>query len=117
MDLILKDGTRFEVDSEESYGSIAMMACSHENLLGMLAHCTAENMATYQIDDAGTIIRTKSNQVAVYNVESVRTIGGYNYILRIDFRDKTDMDILQERLELAEAQITELQEAIVEGAL
>lgn len=117
MDLILRDGTRFEVDSEESYGSITMMPCSHEDLLGMLAHCTAENMATYQIDDAGTIIRTKSNQVAVYNVESVRTIGGYNYILRIDFRDKTDMDILQERLELAEAQITELQEAIVEGAL
>ena len=117
MDLILKDGTRFEMDSEESYGSITMMPCSHEDLLGMLAHCTAENLAAYKLDDAGTIIRTKTDQLANYDVRATKTLSGYNYILHINFWDKTDMDKLIERLEVAEAQITEMQEAIVEGAL
>ena len=117
MDLILRNGTRFEVDSEESYGSITMVPVDHEDLLEMLGDCTAENLSQYQIDDAGTIIRTKTNQLANYDVKATKTQSGYNYILHINFWDKTDMDMLIERLEVAEAQITEMQEAIVEGAL
>jgi hypothetical protein len=116
MYLILKDNTRLEMDSEVALGDITLMECSEEELLTITPKLTAENCATYKIEDDGQVIRLKNEQKMNYTVTPVKHSGGYKYSIHIIFEDIDIMEKILARLDLTDEQITEIQEALTEIA-